>query len=394
MFQAFAILRDEVKACLAHRRTPLFAVFVDFKKAFDTVPRVKLVRKLKTYHGVSGLLLQAVCAVLDKTFVIIDDGLRKSDPIPQNQGVLQGDSLSPLLFISYVADLPERLKQSGVTVILYADDVLFFSRSRKTVQDALVVLERWAEENGMAVNTDKTKVMKFRRGGQLSPEDRFLYQGREFEIVRSYEYLGITVQTKWTFTDHVRKRVLKCKARMYAIGKLRNLSLTAASKFWKVMLSPIATYGIAAVWEDLSPTQMKHLDRTKAAFFKRVLSLHRSASNRKVLLMANEDPLCEDLVRNGPAAETEAFREYLSELEAKLGELEPDFYVSPALTQDEWKGPMCSKRHVVTRFSCHGFHFALCNKPNCYEFDLCILVNYVVPFFLFFMEPLVPPSNH
>ena len=370
---AFRILKNHVEACLSRPKTPLYCVFVDYRKAFDSIPREKVICKLKDYHGVGGTLLKAICAVLQANFVLVDDGLKLSSPIRQTQGVLQGDSLSPLLFISYLADLPGKLSNCGVSVVLYADDLLFLSKQREDIHRALNILKNWSDDNGMTVNVDKTKIMKFRRGGKLSKDDVFRYDDQVIDIVSSFEYLGITVQTTWTFTEHIQKRVLKTVIRSNAIPHLQSLSLVAAKKFWNVMLAPIARYGITDIWGDLTANQLAQLDRAKFSFFKKVLGVHRSASNRKVMILAEIDSLCEDLAKSGLVPRTEVFVTYLSNLESRLSELDPIFFESPAVIHDHWKEACYQRRHVVTRFAIHGFHHFLCIDRESHEgADYCI----------------------
>ena len=51
----------------------------------------------------------------------------------------------------------------------------------------------------------------------------------------------------------------------------------------------------------------------------------------------------------------------------KFCEIDPDFYFSPAMLQDKWKGPKEKKRHLVTRVSVHGFHFKFCSNVGFHE---------------------------
>ena len=118
---AINILRQRVKEALSSPRTPLYAVLIDFKKAFDQVPRQKLLEKLTKFHGIppDSRLHMIIKDLLKQNFIQIDDGLRKTGLIRQKDGVLQGDSLSPLLFIAFVADLPDELSDAGVEPIMY-----------------------------------------------------------------------------------------------------------------------------------------------------------------------------------------------------------------------------------------------------------------------------------
>ena len=77
-------------------------VFVDFKKAFDSVARGALPLVLRAYN-VPQQLVSAVMAMYQGTraAVATPDGL--SDPFDTTSGVLQGDTLAPLLFVLHGA---------------------------------------------------------------------------------------------------------------------------------------------------------------------------------------------------------------------------------------------------------------------------------------------------
>ena len=101
------------------------AVFIDFRKAFDTVDYAVLIKKMEML-GVRGVQLKWFTDYLsNRQQVVIYDNYR-SDNYPVSYGVSQGSILGPLLFLIYIDDLSKVLKHSDV--IMYADDtVLYFS---------------------------------------------------------------------------------------------------------------------------------------------------------------------------------------------------------------------------------------------------------------------------
>ena len=86
------------------------------------------------------------------------------------------------------------------------------------LQEAINKLQEWSQENDIIVNRDKTKIMKFRKGGILKNTDTC--GGQILEIVKSYKYLGITLQvTGHTFSKHIEDRAVRAMKATVEIKK-------------------------------------------------------------------------------------------------------------------------------------------------------------------------------
>ena len=86
-------------------------------------------------------------------------------------------------------------------LLLYADDIVIFSVSSEGLQKGLDVLCDYCQRWKLTVNTDKTKVLIFRKGGNLPRNLSFSFQGSNIKIVNKFVYLGIIFFTGGSFNE-------------------------------------------------------------------------------------------------------------------------------------------------------------------------------------------------
>ena len=97
-------------------------IYFNFAKAFDGVPRDRLLGKPKS-HGISGKVLEWIKAFLSNRRQIVNVNAMKSDPANVLSGMPQGSALGPTLFVIYINDLTEVVKCG---TYLFADDTKIF----------------------------------------------------------------------------------------------------------------------------------------------------------------------------------------------------------------------------------------------------------------------------
>ena len=138
----------------------LDALYMDFAKAFDTVPHQRLLVKLKGY-GIGGAVLQWIDAFLSgrRQRVVVNGS--KSTWAQATSGIPQGSVLGPLLFVCFINDMPSVVKSP---VHLFADDTKLYRRvttleDHKALQDDLTNREDWSTKWNLCFNTNKCKVM-------------------------------------------------------------------------------------------------------------------------------------------------------------------------------------------------------------------------------------------
>ena len=132
-------------------------------------PHQRLLHKLDHY-GIRGTTLKCIQNFLtNRTQKVVVDG-SSSESARVSSGVPQGTVLGPLLFLTYVNDLPSRVSQ----VRLFADDCLLYRpikcrADQEHLQRDLSVLQDWADRWGMCFNPSKCTVLRVSRSKLKNP---------------------------------------------------------------------------------------------------------------------------------------------------------------------------------------------------------------------------------
>ena len=175
------------------------ACFIDLKKAFDTLDHNILLQKLEKY-GFRGKVLSLLSNYLaNRQQYVEHDGIRSSTKT-LNTGVPQGSVLGPFLFLIYINDLPSVCKNSKIS--LFADDTTVYNLGRyseKEITEDIQKMRSWFDMNKLTLNVEKCESISFGRAQTVS-EEAF---GEKISCKRSCKYLGVLIDDKLNFKDHV-----------------------------------------------------------------------------------------------------------------------------------------------------------------------------------------------
>ena len=179
------------------------SVYTDLNKASDTLSHKKLLRKLGAY-GIHGSLLKWIEFFLSdrSKSVVINSTL--SDHKPRISGVPQGSVLSPLLFIIFINDLPDCIKNSIIS--LYADDtkllkpITYCRLDCFLLQQDLDAFAAWCPTWQVQVNISKLVWTRF--GLAHKPIINYSLSGIELIQVTTINDLSITFDSKLNFSSH------------------------------------------------------------------------------------------------------------------------------------------------------------------------------------------------
>ena len=236
------------------KKQDTYACFVDFKKAFDSVPRDLLWKKL-LQTGINSKIHNAIKALYTNTSCTIKVNNCLSVPIPFERGVKQGCPLSPTLFNIFINDLIDNLNKdaNGITfgmcqinALLYADDLVLIADRPDTLNNLLQALNQWCTKNNMAINPSKTKIIHFRHPNKHLCKFTFTCGATKIDYTDNYKYLGIdfTEHLRWTQLIQNTSKAAN-RAANYLIAKARNsgaLVYEVYTHLYNTLVLPIIGY--------------------------------------------------------------------------------------------------------------------------------------------------------
>lgn len=374
--QAIGTLRSDIKCNLEKPKGKTYCVYVDFEKAFDSLDRKILLQSIYN-AGVQGKIFNSIKNIISANFLKLDNGVETSKSIiEQNIGVIQGDPLSSTLFILYVMSLPDSIKNTEhVNTLMFADDLVIYSENIDAVQDALQNLQSWCLKYKLKVNIKKTKAMKFRNGGKLKNTDILTLNNNNLEFVNSFEYLGVIMQPTLTISKHINSKSVKAS---YAIGSINHMlyiSLATLHRIFTIKIWPIVTYSFEVLAYNISAQHLIILDKIKARFYKKALGLNKYTSNTLTLHMVGAQRFGEEVIQiYGEKIKSEEIIKYRNMVEMKNMEFTTQKYTDgPIFKTNCWKNHGQANRHIIARYTAHGFHHRVCDRNTYHtEYDNCI----------------------
>ena len=224
--QLLSITHNIYSAFDANPTLEVKGVFLDISKAFDRVWHDGLIYKLNRM-GINGNLKSLLESFLSDRYQRVVLNGQSSDWAKINAGVPQGSILAPMLFLVYINDITEELS-SGIK--LFADDTSIFSvvhNPESTGQDLnrdLILIKNWGFQWKMDFNPDPTKPAKsilFSRKVNAVSHPEIYYNENPIQQTNSHKHLGLILDKKLSFTEHLDEKILKAYK---GIGILRKLS--------------------------------------------------------------------------------------------------------------------------------------------------------------------------
>ena len=233
-------------------------LFLDLKKAFDTVDHQLLLTKLE-YIGVRGHALEWFKSYLLNRFQIVYTNGVLSEKAILKCGVPQGSILGPLLFLIYINDLTTIADYA--TVRMYADDtnMTFTACSIPELQHDmnmdLQFLQNWLIANRLTLNVLKTEFMLIgsrQRMATLTQELDLSINGISLKRVNSSKCLGVEIDECLTWDAHIASISRKVSSGIGVLKKIKPFVPTFnLISVYQSIVEPYFDY-CSIVWDDIS----------------------------------------------------------------------------------------------------------------------------------------------
>ena len=251
-------------------------VYLDFAKAFDKCDINLLLHKVKAL-GITGKLGRWIhCFLTKRKQNVIVNGT-KSSSSDVISGVPQGTVLGPLLFLIYIADIGENVKANTK---VYVDDTKL-TKSVKTNQDIeslqedLETLYSWASENNMKFNGTKFQLMRFGNNEEIK-ENTIYFTENMSEVIDPFETikdLGVIMNNKATFTDHIEKAIKKARQKLgWILRTFNSRNKWFMRHMFKSLVIPHIDY-CSQLWMPIDGAGIHSLEKLQYDFFKKIPEL-------------------------------------------------------------------------------------------------------------------------
>jgi hypothetical protein len=209
-------------------------IFCDLAKAFDCVNHEILLAKLH-FYGIQGVMADCFRSYLTNRIQKVEF---RSPTSSQNffsdwgtlkHGVPQGSILGPLLFITYISDLPLR-RNSVSEPILFAEDtgVMISNRNFEdfcTISNSVLSrMIEWYAANKLVLNLEKTNIMKFVTTNSPHSALTIGYKDKYIEETVNSKFLCLHLDNHLNWKDHIAQLIPKLSGACYAVGSKFHIS--------------------------------------------------------------------------------------------------------------------------------------------------------------------------
>ncbi|XP_025262551.1 golgin subfamily A member 6-like protein 22 [Camponotus floridanus] len=297
---AVYILKNAINESIRREKGKLCVLFADMKGAFDRLKREEIWNMLEKI-GIEENITERIRDIYTGTKSTIKIKEKRVRSMELKKGVRQGCPLSPTLFNVSLADLEEEMKkvqEGGVVLgrkkiysLSYADDVALMSTTPEGLKEMIERLGKYLEKKGLELNTEKSKIMVFRKGQGRRTRLEFKWKEEVIEEVKEFTYLGYIMKGNSSDEGQIKKLEGKAKSvvgRIWSIGERKfKEDWDKRMRLFDALIESVMMYG-AEIW---GWKERKELERIQRKYIKWVLKLDKNTPDYIVMKETNRDDL-------------------------------------------------------------------------------------------------------
>ena len=242
-----------------HHNVPIDVIFLDYSKAFDSVPHKRLIKQVQSF-GIEGEALRWIEAFLNTRRQKVLANGAQSNWYPVVSGIPQGSILGPILFSLFVNDIPKEIRSH---ISMFADDSKIYlplhtDMDNYQLQQDILDLEDWACKMQMKFHPDKCHVLHL--GNNNPMHMYYMHSGSDLHLLKEVAVekdLGIHTDNKLTYNVHIQEKINKANKTLgYIRHTFKYLDKENFLMLYKSLVRPHLEYG-STIW---SPHFKYHID--------------------------------------------------------------------------------------------------------------------------------------
>lgn len=274
-----------------HDKKYAAAVFLDISKAFDSVNHSILIESLEEL-GIRGQASRLFKSYLDGRKIKVKNGEAVSSELVMRSGVPQGSVLGPTLYLLFITNIQQIQLTSNYTI--YADDTCIVAGAKDAttlqniVNQDLCKINSWLEGNGLRLNASKTVYMVFKEINKTPINIDLNIDGFPIQQVQKAKYLGIVIDEKLKWEDHITSIDQKINPFLGALRRSGSVSKRIAILIYNAFILSKYRY-IVEAWSMCSNSIKDHVEVQLCRSLRIMLSFDRFVS--KAMIRKNTQTL-------------------------------------------------------------------------------------------------------
>lgn len=256
------------------KRKHLSMGWIDYQKAFDSVPHswlLKILELNKVNASIIGFLRKAMCKWTVNLLLNTTTETIQAGSINIKRGIFQGDSLSPLLFCMALFPLSKELSESGkgylidryqkpVSHLIYIDDLKLYGKNDKDLNHLLKIVKTFSDDISMKFGLDKCAKITVEKGEIIKTSNILLdfeTEIKTLECNQLYKYLGMSENS---LTNHEKMKEVIKKEYFSRVRSILKSELTGKNKFTAIasLAHPVLAYSFGVV--EWKKSEIQQLD--------------------------------------------------------------------------------------------------------------------------------------